>query len=78
MFYTDKLPSLYLVFGLVENDAFDVSVSKNPYNFQHFDINEFYLLVNGTSIPTQPVKLDTSSMDYHPQWIIIMFMSMNS
>ena len=64
MFHTDKLPS-YLVFGLVDNDAFDGSFSKNPYNFQHFDLKEFYLLVNGTSVPTQPVKLDISSMDYH-------------
>ena len=64
MFHTDKLPS-YLVFGLVDNDAFDGSFSKNPFNFQHFDLKEFYLLVNGTSVPTQPVKLDISSMDYH-------------
>ena len=68
MFHTDKLPS-YLVFGLVDNDAFDGSVSKNPFNFQHFDLKEFYLLVNGTSFPTQPVKLDTSSMDYHHVYV---------
>jgi hypothetical protein len=68
MFHTDKLPS-YLVFGLVDNDGFDGSMSKNPFNFQHFDLKEFYLLVNGTSIPTQPVKLDTSSMDYHHVYV---------
>ena len=68
MFHTDKLPS-YLVFGLVDNDAFDGSVSKNPYNFQHFDLKEFYLLVNGNSVPTQPVKLDITSMDYHHTYV---------
>ena len=68
MFHTDKLPS-YLVFGLVDNDAFDGSVSKNPYNFQHFNLKEFYLLVNGISVPTQPVKLDITSMDYHQTYV---------
>ena len=68
MFHTDKLPS-YLVFGLVDNDAFDGSVSKNPYNFKHFDLKEFYLLVNGNSVPTQPVKLDITSMDYHHTYV---------
>ena len=68
MFHTDKLPS-YLVFGLVDNDAFDGSFSKNPYNFQHFDLKEFYLLVNGISVPTQPVKLDITSMDYHQTYV---------
>ena len=68
MFHTDNLPS-YLVFGLVDNDAFDGSLSKNPYNFQHFDLKEFYLLVNGNSVPTQPVKLDITSMDYHHTYV---------
>ena len=68
MFHTDKLPS-YLVFGLVDNDAFDGSVSKNPYNFKHFDLKEFYLLVNGNSVPTQPVKMDITSMDYHHMYV---------
>ena len=68
MFHTDKMPS-YLVFGMIENDAFDGSVDKNPYNFQPFDLKEFYLLVNGTSHPSQPVKLDKSSMDYHHVYV---------
>ena len=68
MFHRDILPS-YLVFGLVDNDAFDGSVSKNPYNFQHFDLKEFYLLVNGNSVPTQPVKMDITSMDYHHTYV---------
>ena len=68
MFHTDKMPS-YLVFGMVENDAFDGSVAKNPFNFQPFDLKEFYLLVNGTSYPSQPVKLDKDSMDYHHVYV---------
>ena len=68
MFHTDKLPS-YLIFGMLDNDAFDGSVSKNPFNFQPFDLKEFNLLVNGTSYPSQPVKLDIDTMDYHHVYV---------
>ena len=64
MFHKDKLPT-YLIFGMLDNDAFDGAMSKNPYNFQPFDLQEFYLLVNGTSVPSQPVRMDKDSMDYH-------------
>ena len=68
MFHTDRMPS-YLVFGMVENDAFDGTMSKNPFNFQPFDLKEFYLLVNGISYPSQPVKMDKASMDYHHVYV---------
>ena len=40
-------------------------MSKNPYNFQPFDLQEFNVPVNGTSILLQPVRMDKDSMDYH-------------
>ena len=49
----ENIPPSYLVFGLVDNDAFDGSVSKSPYNFKNFDLKEFYILVNGTFGCTQ-------------------------
>ena len=54
---------------MLDNDAFDGSVSKNPFNFQPFDLKEFNLLVNGTSYPSQPVKLDIDTMDYHHVYV---------
>lgn len=68
LFHSDKLPS-YLVFGMVEDQSFIGDVSKNPFNFKNFDVCEFYLLVNGKSFPTQPVKLDFASMDYHHVYV---------
>jgi hypothetical protein len=50
---------------MVAEDAFNGTVAKNPFNFQPFDIKEMYLLVNGITIPTQPIKMDKDSMDYH-------------
>lgn len=64
LFHTDKLPS-YLIFTLVTDEAYLGDLTKNPFKFEPFDVKEFYLLVNGISYPTQPVKLDIDSMDYH-------------
>ena len=64
LFHSDKLPS-YLIFALLKDENYLGKLGKNPYFFEPFDLKEFYLLVNGVSYPTQPVKLDISSGDYH-------------
>ena len=64
LFHTDKLPS-YLVFGMVSDDAFNGKMAKNPFRFQPYDLKETYLLVNGVSVSTQPIKMDVSTKDYH-------------
>ncbi len=68
LFHTDKMPSC-LVFCMVEDEAFNGLITRNPYNFQSFDVQEFNLLVNGNSYPTQPVKMDKDSMDYHHVYV---------
>ena len=68
LFHTDKIPS-YLIFTLIKDEAFLGNLAKNPFKFEPFDVKEFYLLVNGTSIPTQPVKLDIKAMDYHHVYV---------
>ena len=64
LFHTDKLPT-YFVLGLVANDAYNGTMAKNPFNFKNFDLKEFYFLVNGAPVPTQPIKMDVTSKDYH-------------
>ena len=64
MFHTDKLPS-YLIFALTTDEAYMGAWNKNPYKFEPFNLKEFYLLVNGFSYPTQPIRLDFDTMDYH-------------
>ena len=46
---------------------FNIKIEQG--NFQPFDVREFYLLVNGISYPTQPVKLDINAMDYHHVYV---------
>ena len=68
LFHTDKIPS-YLIFTLLKDEAYLGDIKTNPFNFQPFDVKEFYLLVNGISYPTQPVKLDINAMDYHHVYV---------
>ena len=47
-----------IVIGCVGNDAFNGSYAKNPYHFQHFDINFLALYVDGHQIPAKPLQPD--------------------
>lgn len=47
-----------LIFTMVDSDSYNGNIKKNPYNFQHFDISQFNLLVNGTPVPN--VALETN------------------
>jgi len=44
--FTGQLPSR-LVVGLVRNDAFNGVIGRNPFNFQHFDLNKISMYVDG-------------------------------
>lgn len=48
----------FILFGMVENEAYIGSRAKNPFNFQHFNINLFYLTINGSQVPMQPLTFD--------------------
>ena len=52
----DQLPEQVII-GIVEQAAFDGKVSKNPFNFQHFDVREASLIVNGVNEPAELYKL---------------------
>ena len=45
------------IFGLVDADAFTGKTGKNPYNFQHFHVNNVGLSVNGEEIPFKQLTL---------------------
>ena len=53
-----------LVMGLVENDAFTGSYSKSPFNFQHFDMSEAYIVADGVQIPSMPYRFNYAYKDF--------------
>lgn len=55
--FTGKLPKS-IVIGLVSAKAFHGDQKLNPFNFQHYNIQEFNLKVNGEYIPGDSFKPD--------------------
>ena len=47
-----------LVFGLVSSDAFNGSYTKNPFRFQHYNVTDVAVVVNGETVPGRPLKLN--------------------
>ncbi|CAG2238519.1 unnamed protein product [Mytilus edulis] len=47
-----------LVFGLLSQTSVNGDYTKNPFNFQHFNMTEVSLKVNGVEIYGTPLKLD--------------------
>ena len=54
--YSGKVPN-NLVLGIVSAEAATGSQQKNPFNFQHCDLESVTLYVNDQSIPFKPLNL---------------------
>ena len=61
--FTGQVPRR-VVFGLVDNTAYNGAYDKNPYNFKHFDLNYFALHCNGETIPWKPLRLRFDGIGY--------------
>ena len=55
--FRGQLPKL-LVMGMVDNDAFNGSFNKNPFNFKHNDLNFLALYRDGGATPFRPFQPD--------------------
>ncbi|KAK3108945.1 hypothetical protein FSP39_019467 [Pinctada imbricata] len=55
--WNGKRPSkMYVTF--VKQAAVNGNFENNPYNFEHFDLSEIVLSINGEPLPIRPLKLD--------------------
>ena len=52
-----QLPNL-IIFTMVSNEAYTGDRKKNPFNFQHFNMQQFSLNINGIPTPIQPIEFD--------------------
>lgn len=61
-FYWDSLFPKALptrvVFGLLSQSSVNGDYTKNPFNFQHFNLSEIALKINGVEVYGAPLKLD--------------------
>lgn len=55
--FPDQSPRMLFI-AMVENDAYNGNIKKNPFHFQHFDLSQIALYRGGRSIPGAPLKVD--------------------
>ena len=74
---TDRFNGLIpqcIIFGMVRNDAYNGNLSRNPFNFQLFDLNAVRLTVNGEELPYSGIdltggkKIDGYNTRFLRQW----------
>ena len=58
--FTSQTPKL-LVVGFLDHAAFNGDISKNPFDFQHFDLNKIGLYRGGELVPGQILRPDFQS-----------------
>lgn len=61
--FPDQAPKCLMI-AMVENDAFNGNIKKNPFHFQHFDLRKIALYRDGTSIPGRPFTPDFDGEKY--------------
>jgi hypothetical protein len=54
-----RIPKL-LLFAMIDNKDFLGTITTNPYNFQHFGLRTFNMIVNGRQIPSETLIIDPS------------------
>ena len=55
--FLGQVPSR-LVLGIVDNDAFNGTYAKNPYNFKHYRLTQLTLQLDGQEQPVKPLQLN--------------------
>lgn len=55
--FPDQAPKMLMI-AMVDNDAFNGNVAKNPFHFQHFGLNKLALYRDGMSVPGRPFAPD--------------------
>lgn len=60
--FNGKLPRTAII-GMVRSDAFNGTIERNPFFFQHFNLNYFALVVNGSPMPATVFQPDFTKRD---------------
>ncbi|XP_073712807.1 uncharacterized protein F54H12.2-like [Misgurnus anguillicaudatus] len=50
-----------IILGMVDNDAFSGSYDKNPFTFNHYDLEFLAIYADGKQIPSKPLQSDFES-----------------
>lgn len=69
--YPSEAPKMIMV-AMVDNDALNGNIKKNPYQFKHNNLTEIALRINGESQPGPPYKPDFSSSQFVRSYVDFM------
>ena len=58
-----------IVVGIVDNDSFNGSFLKNPYNFKHFSVNKVQLYVDGQQQLVRPIETNYANNHFIPGYM---------
>jgi hypothetical protein len=61
--FTGQLPTRLIV-GCVDNTAFNGDVTKNPFNFKHFSLNEVMVYLDGQQLGIKPLSSNFARGQY--------------
>ena len=61
--FQEKIPNR-LVLGMVSADAYAGDLTKNPFNFKHYNFDFMCLYANGQSVPAKALQPRFSSNTY--------------
>lgn len=53
-----------IVVGLVDGVSYNGNYNKTPFNFQHFDLQNIFIDLNGRTVPARPMALDWKNNSY--------------
>lgn len=68
MFSNSNTQPKSIIIAMVDTDAFEGSVKKNPYHFKHYDVDSISLRVNGEMNPTEPYKPDFENGNFSREY----------
>ena len=61
--FTSPMPTR-LVVGMVDNDAFNGSYTKNPYNFKHYNLTQMKIFLDGQQQYIKPIETNYAANQY--------------
>ena len=66
--FVDSMPKMLMI-GMVDNDAYNGNIAKNPFHFKHNNLKKIALLHDGRPSPCLPLEPDFSNKRYLRSYI---------
>jgi hypothetical protein len=69
--FPSEAPKMLMV-AMIDNEAFNGTIEKNPFHFKHYDLSKIALRVNGVSQPGPPYRPNFSDYQFQRSYVDFM------